>query len=151
MEPCAYNETISRLLGPSLYAAWCSLCDAIDARYDMEHLWNSGGKAWDFEYKFRRGGKTLCSLYARENRMGFLIIFGREERAKFEAGRNNYSDYIQAVYDGAKTYHDGKWVLFEPADNSLTGEFLRLLSVKRKPNRKEYKKAAADKREGEDF
>ncbi len=64
------------------------------------------------------------------------MIFGKKERAKFEADRNSYSGYIQTIYDGAKTYRDGKWVLFEPVGNSLSGEFLRLLSIKRKPNRK---------------
>ena len=29
-------------------------------------LWNKGGKAWAYEYKYRQGGKTLCALYARE-------------------------------------------------------------------------------------
>ena len=46
--------------------------------------------------------------------MGFMIIFGKDERAKFEATRNNYSEQIQKIYDEAKTYHDGKWVMFEP-------------------------------------
>ena len=26
----------------------------------MERLWNTGGKNWTYEYKYRRGGKTLC-------------------------------------------------------------------------------------------
>lgn len=129
------NDMIA-LIGQSLYDVWQKLCAAIDEKYDMDRIWNSGGKAWTYEYKYRRGGKTLCSLYARENRMGFMIILGKDERAKFEAARNNYSELFQKIYDETKTYHDGKWLMFEPIDTSLFGDFVQILAIKRKPNRK---------------
>ena len=127
---------MTALLGQSLYHVWNKLCALIDEKYEMECLWNKGGKAWIYEYKYRRGGKTLCALYARENCAGFMIIFGKDERAKFEAERNNYSKQVQEIYDKAKTYHDGKWVMFEPIDASMFQDFIKLLSIKRKPNRK---------------
>lgn len=128
-------EEITALIGQSLYDVWNKLCALIDEKYEMESLWNKGGKAWVYEYKYRRGGKTLCALYAKENYVGFLLIFGKDERLKFEADRNNYSKEVQKAYDEAKTYHDGKWVMFEPVDASLFDDFVRLLCIKRKPNR----------------
>ena len=129
------NDMIA-LIGQSLYDVWQKLCAAIDEKYDMDRIWNSGGKAWTYEYKYRRGGKTLCSLYARENRMGFMVILGKDERAKFEAARDNYSELVQKIYDETKTFHDGKWLMFEPIDTSLFGDFVQILAIKRKPNRK---------------
>lgn len=129
------NDMIA-LIGQSLYDVWQKLCAAIDEKYDMDRIWNSGGKAWTYEYKYRRGGKTLCSLYARENCIGFMIILGKDERAKFEAARNDYSELVQKIYDETKTYHDGKWMMFEPIDTSLFGDFVQILAIKRKPNRK---------------
>lgn len=129
-------EEMTTLVGQSLYDVWNKLCALIDEKYEMECLWNKGGKAWIYEYKYRRGGKTLCALYARENCAGFMIIFGKDERTKFEAERNNYSKQVQEIYDKAKTYHDGKWVMFEPIDASMFQDFIKLLSIKRKPNRK---------------
>ena len=29
--------------------------------------WNNGGRKWKYEYKYRRGRKTLCALYAKES------------------------------------------------------------------------------------
>lgn len=130
------SEEMSALIGQPLYDVWQELCAAIDEKYDMECLWNKGGKAWTYEYKYRRGGKTLCALYARENCIGLMIIFGKAEREEFEADRENFSEKVQKIYDEAKTYHDGKWVMFEPVDTSLFDDFIRLLSIKRKPNRK---------------
>lgn len=128
-------EQMTALVGESLYEIWNQLCALIDEKYDMDCLWNKGGKAWKYEYKYRRGGKTLCALYARENCVGFMIILGKEERLKFEKDRELFSDEVQRIYDKAQTYHDGKWMMFEPTDTSLFDDFIRLLSIKRKPNK----------------
>lgn len=130
------EKELQVLLGDSLFPVWNRLCAVIEENYDMERLWNSGGKAWVYEYKYRRGGKTLCALYARENCIGFLVIFGKAEREKFEASRPEYPESIQRAYDEAATYHDGKWVMFQPEDSSLFSDFIKLLSLKRRPNKK---------------
>lgn len=130
------EERMTALVGQSLYDVWKQLCALIEERYDMDRMWNQGGKAWDYEYKYRRGGKTLCALYARENCVGFMVILGKEERLKFEAERESYAKEVQELYDEAKTYHDGKWIMFEPVDASLFDDFMKLLRIKRKPNRK---------------
>lgn len=70
-------EQLKTLVGKPLYEVWEKLCALIDEKYDMDCLWNKGGKAWKYEYKYRRGGKTLCVLYARENCVGFMIILGK--------------------------------------------------------------------------
>ena len=130
------EEQMTALVGGSLYQVWCQLTDLIDRRYDMERLWGKGGKAWTYEYKYRRGGKTLCALYARKNCVGFMVVLGKDERLKFEAERESYSQETRKLYDEAKTYHDGKWMMFEPKDTALFEDFVRLLGVKRRPNRK---------------
>ena len=132
--PSAEEMTI--LVGESLYDIWNKLNTFIQESYDMDRSWNTGGKAWKYEYKYRRGGKTLCALYARENCVGFMIILGKDERSKFEADRGNYSKEVQEIYDEAQTYHDGKWIMFEPVDTSMFDDFMKLLCIKRKPNRK---------------
>ncbi len=130
------QSTMVDLLGQSLYKVWQALCLAIDEKYEMEQLWNTGGKNWTYEYKYRRGGKTLCSLYAKNACVGFMIIFGKDERTKFEAIRNTLSADICRQYDEAKTYHDGKWVMFQPTSTADFDDYMKLLAIKRKPNRK---------------
>jgi len=128
-------EEMVRLVGGPLYDVWSQLDSLIQTLYDMDRSWNKGGKAWTYEYKYRWSGKTLCALYARENCVGFMVILGKDERAKFEADRAGYSKEVQTLYDEAQTYHDGKWLMFEPRDTALFDDFIRLLRIKRKPNR----------------
>ncbi len=64
----------------------------------MDVIWDDGGKYGVYEQKFRRSGKTLCTLYIRENELVVLIVFGKAEE-KFEAERmaflTNASDLRQ--------------------------------------------------------
>lgn len=128
-------EEMTALLGKPLYEVWEKSCALIEADYDMDRSWGSGGKAWTYEYKYRRGGKTLCALYAKENSMGFMVILGRAERLKFEQDRESYTQEVQRIYDGSPTYHDGKWMMFELKDTTLFNDLIRLLRIKRRPNR----------------
>ena len=125
------EEEMATLVGKALYDVWKKLCAVIDEKYDMDCLWNKGGKAWKYEYKYRRGGKTVCALYAKENRVGFMIVLGKEERLKFETTRENYTKEIQQAYDNAQTYQDGKWIMFEPVDSSLSVSYTHLDVYKR--------------------
>lgn len=136
LEKAPSNDEMVTLIGKDLFVIWTKLCELIETKYDMERLWNSGGKAWKYEYKYRRGGKTLCALYAKENCCGLMVIFGKDERAKFEANRKAYSAEVQKIYAEAKTYHDGKWIMFELKDTSLFPDMENLLLIKRRPNRK---------------
>lgn len=131
-EKAPEKEVLTELIGDPLYNVWTRLCSLIEERYDMERLWNKGN-TWKYEYKYRLGGKTLCGLYAKENSVGFMIIFGKYEREKFENERQNYSEKVQEIYDEAKTYRDGKWVMFPVTDTSLFADFMKLLAIKRKP------------------
>ena len=99
-------EQMEALVGKPLYEVWNQLCALLDENYDMDHLWGKGGKAWTYEYKYRRGGKTLCALYAREHCIGWMIILGKEERIRFEEIRESFSPEVQSVYDESQTYHE---------------------------------------------
>lgn len=128
-------ETLEALTGKELYDLWTSLRQLIEQKYNMEQIWNHGGKKWTYEYKYRRGGKTLCALYAKEQTIGFMVILGKDERTKFESMREMFSNAAQKIYDETTTFHDGKWLMFELKDTSLFNDIERLLSIKRKPNR----------------
>ena len=128
-------ETLEAWTGKELYDLWTSLHQLIKQKYNMEQMWNHGGKKWTYEYKYRRGGKTLCALYAKEQTIGFMVILGKDERTKFESMREMFSNVAQKIYDETTTFHDGKWLMFELKDTSLFNDIERLLSIKRKPNR----------------
>lgn len=129
-------EELRALLGDELHRVFEALCCAVDEKYDMDRLWDKGYRDWAYEYKYRRGGKTLCTIYLKAGVIGFQVIFGKDERVKVEFRREEFSEAVMKAYDEAHTFHDGKWVMFLPTDTSMQEDFLRLLALKRRPNRK---------------
>lgn len=131
------REDLERLVGSEKVNIFYRFVDAINSLYDSEQTWNNGGKKWNYEYKFRKSGKTLCAFYFKENTLGLMIIFGKDERAKVEEIRKALSFSVSEAYDNAQTFHDGKWVMFNITDYSILEDLKKLLFIKRKPNRKQ--------------
>jgi len=90
--------------------------------------------------KFRQGKKTVVSINIHEGRYDFQVIFGKAEREKFEARRNEFPSEIRELYDKAHTYHDGKWMLIPVADLKTLEAVKRMILIKKKPNRKPFPK-----------
>ena len=136
LENIPTQEELNELLGAKVFEVWECIVNYINETYVMETLWDIGRKAGKYEMKFRKGGKTLCTLYAREGNFGFMIIYGKSEREKFENKRSLFSEKIQAYYEDAKTYHDGKWIMIDIFDFAHVEDIKNMLEIKRKPNRK---------------
>ena len=130
------REELERLAGTEKAGIFYDFVDIINSLYDMEQTWNNGGKKWTYEYKFRKSGKTLCAFYFKENTLGLMIIFGKDERAKVEEIRNSLSPDVLKAYDNAQTFHDGKWVMLNLTDYSIAEDLKKLLIIKRKPTKK---------------
>ena len=130
------QEQVTVLLSKETLSVWNKLTEAIDSLYDVDRLWDKGFGDWKIEYKYRRGGKTLCTFYAKEGVANLLITYGKAEREKFEAIKATISEQLQDIYERTATLHDGKW-LWIPLDDKLKVEdVIEMLKIKRRPNRK---------------
>lgn len=129
------RDDLLRLVNDKQLEVFDEMCKFIDDTYVMDKTWNPGGKNWSFEYKFRKSGKTLCAFYFKDNVLGLVIIFGKDERSKIE-NSDEFSSEFMKIYEDTHTYHDGKWMLFELEDLSMFEDVKKALLIKRKPNRK---------------
>jgi hypothetical protein len=129
------KDDLLKILGNASFKAWNEIYNYVSDNYYMEILWNSGGKYGIYECKFRKSGKTLCTLYVKENSFDLLLIYGKGEREKFETLRMLFSLKAQDIYDMANTYHDGKWIYMGINDSSLYADIINMLNIKKKPNR----------------
>ncbi len=125
------KEELKKIVGIDKVNIFYDIVNEITKLYDMEQMWNNGGKNWTYEYKFRKGGKTLCAFYFKDNTLGFMIIFGKDERTKVEEIRNELSSDVLETYDNAETFHDGKWVMFNITNNLIIEDLKKLLFYKK--------------------
>ena len=130
------KEQLKVLLSHENLLVWDELTEAIDFLYDVDRLWDKGFGTWEIEYKYRKGGKTLCTFYAKEDVANLLITYGKAEREKFEEIRTCISKPLQDIYEKTETLHDGKWLWIPLDDKIIIEDILTMLKVKRRPNRK---------------
>jgi len=131
-------EQVKEMLG-SASTAWEKLVGHVRFYYVMDEKWDEG-KPTHKHYNnlfIRRSGKSLIMLSIREGYFIAGVVLGKNEREKFEEQRESFCDIVCKEYDEAETFHDGKWLGFEVRDESLIDDIIRLLHLKRKPNRKE--------------
>jgi len=114
------------------FPAFVRLVGYIRVHYVMDELWDYHEK----QLKFRRGGKTLVAIAVKDGLFNVLVIFGKAERAAFDAAWEQFSDFLRAHYDNSSTYHDGKWMFIDIADEAQLDDLLRFIAIKKKPNRK---------------
>ena len=130
-------EQVKVMLGEAS-SAWEKLTGHIRFHYIMDELWEEGNpnhKHYN-NLRFRRGGKTLTTLCIREGYFITCVVLGKDEREKFDQQRESFGEAICIKYDETQTYHDGKWLGFDVRDDFLIDDIIRLLHIKRKPNRK---------------
>ncbi|MCL2587889.1 MAG: DUF3788 domain-containing protein [Oscillospiraceae bacterium] len=130
-------EEVQAMLG-NASSAWEKLVGHIRFYYVMDEVWDAGKPTHKYYNSLyvRRGGKTLITLALREGYFIACVVLGKDERAKFDEQRTSFGETICKVYDETLTYHDGKWLGFDVSDESLVDDIIRLLPLKRKPNRK---------------
>lgn len=136
LEKIPTAEELNYIMGENVFKVWCAINNFIFKNYNMDILWDCGGKTGVYELKYRKSGKTFCALYPREQGMRVLIIFGKGERDKFESSREDFSEYINNFYDNTQQYHDGKWLYLDIINDEVVNDIEKLLLIKKKPNRK---------------
>ena len=130
-------EEIETILGP-VSSAFMRLLGSIRIQYAMDEIWDGRD-----ELKFRRGDKTLATLYIHEGWFTLLLIYGKREREAFEAAQERFPIALQKKYAESRTYHDGKWIFIDIRDETLIDALIAMLHIKKKPNRKKEKLAGA--------
>lgn len=130
------TEEIKALLGEDCFALYRKLDSFITGSYTFLPEWSKGGKYGTACVRYKRSGKSLCTMYLRPNQLGVWIILGKDERARYEARAEEFSAEIREKYDTTEALHDGKWLTFDAEDDRLYEQFALLLTVKKKPNLK---------------
>lgn len=133
------DSDIEQWIGKNNYQYWNQLTNIINEKYPNIFIpqWLFGGQkhGWSLRYK---KSKSFCTFIPEKNRFALVIVFGTKEREKLENIYNSLSKSVQSNYDQAKTYHDGKWLLFDINSSTIIEDIVKLLEIKRKPKKERF-------------
>ena len=97
------------------------------------------GKDGSLSLFYRSGGRALCAVHLKDGLATVQIVLGRAEQERFMQERGNFSPDLCALFDGARPYHDGKWLFFPVDSAQAVQEARELLLMKKRPNNKQAK------------
>ena len=111
---------------------WNELCDFIENSYKakpkIEYSGCSMQKGWNLKYK--KGGRSLCTLYPEEGSFLCLVSIGRKEADRAEFILPSCSDIIRQLYDEAKPFNGSRWLMIPITDVKLLEDVKKLIAVR---------------------
>ncbi|MCI9092528.1 MAG: DUF3788 domain-containing protein [Coprobacillus sp.] len=75
-----------------------------------------------FEYgwnvKFKKGSRTICTTYPRENYFIILLVIGKKQKENFENLLPSLTHDIQDLYNETQEGNGQKWLMIELEDDN---------------------------------
>lgn len=63
--------------------------------------------------KFRKGGRSLCTVYPRKGYFTVLVVVGRREKERAEALLPQLSEGLRAVYERSYEGNGQRWMMID--------------------------------------
>jgi len=129
------EKDMTSFIGEPAKRAWREIRGFIEDSYSFEPEAIFYGEKYGWTVRYRKSGKTLCSLFPEKGGFTVLIVLGRKESDQFLSMQDELSSKIQKLFENAKQYHDGRWLWIRLLTKSDTDDIKKLLMIKRKPKK----------------
>jgi len=127
------EKEIHDYIGSKAAQVWADIVSFLNTHYDLLPELDYGGAKYGWSIRYRRSGKSLCTLYPERGAFTMLIVLGRKEVEQFEEHMNEFNTPLVELFESARQFHDGRWLWIRALDNSDTEDLKRLLVMKKKP------------------
>ena len=97
------------------------------SRCSMQYGWN---------VKFKKGGRSLCTLYPMEGYFIALIVIGDREMDETELMLPFFSEYVQQLFHETKTGMGQKWLMIDVTDDAVLEDVKQLIAIRRNKKNK---------------
>ena len=111
---------------------WSMLCDYLAKEYDHDPELLFGGKKYGWCYRYRRGGRTLVTLYPEHDSFTVLVVLGKQEVDSARRVMSEQSARVRAAFSDARQLPDGRWLWIRPAFPKDIRSIAALLAFKRR-------------------
>lgn len=111
---------------------WDNLNNALISTYNvepkLEYSKCSMQRGWNVKYKKR--GKSLCTLYPQEGSFKALVIVNESNRVEADLFINTCCDYIKQIYSEIDFFNSSKWLMIQIDNISVLNDTLELIKFR---------------------
>jgi len=126
------EEEIESFIGEQAKEAMQEIRKFIESHYDFMPETVFYGAKYGWTIRYRKSGKTLCSLFPEKGGLTVLIVLGKKESEKALSTRDELNSKIKELLGNTDQLHDGRWLWIRLLTVEDTDDVKKLLQVKRK-------------------
>lgn len=124
-------EAISEYIRNPVFMQFClEIKNTYKCSEKIEYSSCSWEKGWNI--KFKKAGKTLCTIYPRECYFTIMIVIGTKEKALVEAILPECAVELSDIYNKTREGNGQRWLMIDLEDKgNLYNDVLRLIQIRR--------------------
>ena len=128
---CPTLAEIGQSIGNPTFVRFCSeIKNAYKCKEKIEFSSCSWAKGWNV--KFKKAGKTLCTIYPKEQYFTIMIVVGKKEKECIEKILPECTVELQDIYHQTKEGNGQRWLMIDlEEEGSLYNDLLRLIQIRR--------------------
>ena len=124
-------KEISEYVKTPVFMQFCSeIKDTYKCNEKIEYTSCSCEKGWNI--KFKKPGKTLCTVYPRESYFTIMIVIRAKEKELVEAILPECTAELSDIYNQTREGNGQRWLMIDIEDkDALYRDVLRLIEIRR--------------------
>lgn len=94
---------------------WVDFCEYMKNTYNVALKFEFSKCSWEYGWniKCKKGSKSLCTVYPRENYFTILIVIGKNEKKIFEDIFSSFSSEIKKIYKETPEGNGQRWLMID--------------------------------------
>ncbi len=97
----------------------------------IEYSKCSMARGWNVKYK--KGGKSLCTVYPEAGAFYCMVVVGRAEAEEAETILPSCSEYIQSLYHNTQVMNGARWMMIEVSGADVLEDVKKLIQIRVRP------------------
>lgn len=129
------EDEIEAFIGQPGAESWRAVKRFVEDNYAIPPETIFYGKKYGWTVRYRKSGRTLCSLFPENGAFTALIVLGRNESANVLTMRDELSANVSELLGTTAQLHDGRWLWIRVSTTMDVDDVTTLLTIKKRPKR----------------
>lgn len=128
---CPSLDEIGKCIQNPVFEQFCS---EIMEKYKCNEKIEFSSCTWEMGWniKFKKAGKTLCTIYPRETYFTVMVVVGKNEKETVESILSELTTGLQDIYNQTKEGNGQRWLMIDLEDkDDLYDDIMRLIEIRR--------------------
>ncbi|MFW9902808.1 MAG: DUF3788 domain-containing protein [Candidatus Thorarchaeota archaeon] len=127
------SKEIISFIGSILATEWLEIESFLKTHYDFIPETIFYGKKYGWTVRYRKSGRTLCSLFPEKGAFTILITLGKKESDIVMSMKDSLSSRTWNIIEESRQLRDGRWLWIRILHKDDITDAKKILVAKKRP------------------